>query len=989
MTASVCSTTVRSVLCIGVLACGVSHARAQTLPAPWSNRDIGATGVAGNATESGGSYTVRGAGSDIWNYTDQFHFVYRQVTGDVDLRAHVAGLEYVRPWTKGGVMIRETLTDSSRHASTFVTPARGLAFQRRIYPDGESVSTPGGSGVAPYWVRIVRSGQLFTSYVSADGATWTLVGSETLAMQATVYVGLAVVSNVSGQTAMATFTNVSVNGSGDTTPAPSEPPPPPPPGAVWSRVDVGAPALPGRATESGGTFSVTGAGVDIWSTADEFHYMYQPASGDVEIVARVATIEEAHVWSKAGVMIRETLTGPSAHAFMTGSAARGWAFQRRPSTGNVSLSSPGTAGYAPGWVRLVRSGDTFRGYESADGSTWTLVGTETVPMASDVYVGLAVTSHNTAATSNATFTNVTITRPTPGNTSPTVTLTAPANGSTFTAPATISLSATAGDTDGSVARVDFVANGQVVASDATAPYQASWSSVPQGTYNVTAVAIDNAGAATTSGTAAITVNGSGSGGPNTPPTVEMTSPANRSTYSAPASIPVAASATDNGTVARVDFYAGATYIGSDSSAPFGITWNNVAAGTYAISSAAYDDTGLATWSSSVHVTVEAAPSNTPPTVSITSPGSGATFTAPASIAISANAADSNGTVSRVDFYAGTQLVGSDTTAGYGVTWSNVPAGTYSLTAVAHDNAGAATTSAAVTVTVNPAPNTPPTVSITSPASGATFTAPASIGITANAADSNGTVSRVDFYAGTQLVGSDTTSGYGVTWSNVPAGTYSLTAVAHDNAGAATTSAAVTVTVNPAPNTPPTVSITSPGSGATFTAPASIAITASAADSNGTVSRVDFYAGAQLLGSDTTAGYGVTWTNVPAGTYSLTAVAHDNAGATATSAPVTVTVNPAPPPPPSPTSVIFNASPDHDTDVTSYSVAVFRSGDDPATAAPAATRNIGKPAPSSSTEITVDISDLVNPLPAGTYFAVVTAIGPGGSAASTPSANFTK
>ena len=104
------------------------------------------------------------------------------------------------------------------------------------------------------------------------------------------------------------------------------------------------------------------------------------------------------------------------------------------------------------------------------------------------------------------------------------------------------------------------------------------------------------------------------------------------------------------------------------------------------------------------------------------------------------------------------------------------AGNYSLTAVATDNTGAKTTSAGVTVTVAPPPNKPPTVSISTPAAGTTYTAPASMSVSATASDPDGSVVRVDFYAGTQVVGSDTSSPFSVTWSGVAAGAYNLTAL---------------------------------------------------------------------------------------------------------------------------------------------------------------------------------------------------------------------
>ena len=174
---------------------------------------------------------------------------------------------------------------------------------------------------------------------------------------------------------------------------------------------------------------------------------------------------------------------------------------------------------------------------------------------------------------------------------------------------------------------------------------------------------------------------------------------------------------------------------------------------------------------------------------------------------------------------------------HGFTWTTVAAGTYTLKAVAVDNTGASASSATATVTVSPPANQPPTVTLTAPTSGATFTAPASIALTANAADADGTVARVDFYNGTTLLGSDATAPYAFSWTSVAAGTYTLKAVAVDNTGASTSSATATVTVSPAANQPPTATLTAPASGATFTAPASISLTANAADADGTVARV--------------------------------------------------------------------------------------------------------------------------------------------------------
>ena len=374
---------------------------------------------------------------------------------------------------------------------------------------------------------------------------------------------------------------------------------------------------------------------------------------------------------------------------------------------------------------------------------------------------------------------------------------------------------------------------------------------------------------------------------NQVPVVSITSPVPGDLFTAPATVTIAASATDgDGTIAKVDFYYGSSLLISDNTAPYSYTATNVPVGSYPITALATDNAGATTTSAPVTIVVV---SNQPPVVSITSPVSGAIFTAPATVTITATATDGDGTITKVEFYQGSTLLGSDNTTPYSYTWTNVPAGSYSLTAKATDNTGAVTTSAPVAITVG-ATNKPPVVSVTSPVSGSIFTAPASVTITASASDADGTITNVDFYYESSLLISDNTAPYSYTATNVPVGSYSLTAKATDNTGAVTTSAPVTVVV--ASNQSPVVSITSPVSGAIFTAPATVTINATASDADGTITKVEFYQGSTLLGSDNTSPYSYTWTNMVAGSYSLTARATDNTGASTASPAINIIVNPA-------------------------------------------------------------------------------------------------
>jgi hypothetical protein len=192
----------------------------------------------------------------------------------------------------------------------------------------------------------------------------------------------------------------------------------------------------------------------------------------------------------------------------------------------------------------------------------------------------------------------------------------------------------------------------------------------------------------------------------------------------------------------------------------------------------------------------------------------------------------------------------------------------------------------------PPPNQPPTVTLTQPPNGATFTAPATVSLAATASDSDGTVTKVEFFNGTTKLGEDTTAPYTFTWSGVGGGTYSLTAKATDEDGATTTSSASTITVSAgSSNQPPTASITSPADGAVipWKANLTITITATASDGDGTVAKVEFRDGTTVLGQDTAAPYSFAWNKVKQGSHTLSVRATDNAGGVGTSAPVSITV----------------------------------------------------------------------------------------------------
>jgi hypothetical protein len=377
--------------------------------------------------------------------------------------------------------------------------------------------------------------------------------------------------------------------------------------------------------------------------------------------------------------------------------------------------------------------------------------------------------------------------------------------------------------------------------------------------------------------------------PNLAPTVSITAPAANVQFTQGDNISITANAADaDGTITKVEFFNGNTLLGTDTTSPYSFAWTNLPVGSFALTAKATDDKGTATVSTIVAINV-VAKANVAPTVSITAPAVNAQFTQGDNISITANAADADGTITKVEFFNGNTLLGTDTTSPYSFAWTNLPVGSFSLTAKATDDKGTVTISTAVTINVVEKPNVAPTVSITAPAANAQFTQGDNISITANAADADGTIIKVEFFNGSTLLGTDTTSPYSIAWTNLPVGSFKLTTKATDDKGTATVSTNVAINVVAKANVAPTVSITAPAANAQFTQGDNISITANAVDADGTITKVEFFNGSTLLGTDTTSPYSIAWTNLPVGSFKLTTKATDDKGTATVSTNVAINV----------------------------------------------------------------------------------------------------
>ena len=196
---------------------------------------------------------------------------------------------------------------------------------------------------------------------------------------------------------------------------------PTPPFAHFANLDVGSPQLVGSATPIETGWDLTAGGVDIWEKADQFHFVFKDMSGDFDVAVRVESFVPAHLYSKAGLMIRESLNADSAHLMLVVFADNqprnnnlgAYEMQFRPAAGldcqaiypAVRPPAPPEfpAAYPHSWLRVARRGHEFSAFASTDGKTWKLYAEKTLALARTVKVGPALTSHNPQVTAKAAF----------------------------------------------------------------------------------------------------------------------------------------------------------------------------------------------------------------------------------------------------------------------------------------------------------------------------------------------------------------------------------------------------------------------------------------------------------------------------------------------------------------------------------------------------------------------------------------------------------
>lgn len=376
------------------------------------------------------------------------------------------------------------------------------------------------------------------------------------------------------------------------------------------------------------------------------------------------------------------------------------------------------------------------------------------------------------------------------NAPPTAEIQSPARNAIFSNPAIFSVIVGATDSNGTIAQVELFLDGES-AGNGTAieagKYAINLNNIDYGEHTLIAVATDSGGRKAVSDAVGFFVNG--------PVIVTLDNPEENTLFGRPANIALTATAAnESGTVALVEFTVNGALLGNgvlSGTNQYNFIWNNAPTGIHSIRTIATDGNGVKSYSQDAKIYV-----TNNPTVNITNPLNGASYPKNTSIIFSANAQDFDGYVSKVEFFRnGTQSLGTAAIvqgSRFDLNWQYAPVGTHLITAVATDDWGKTSVSSPVSVTVS---NNPPNVSLTNPANGATYNAPTTINLSANASDTDGSIWYVEFFDGTNLIGQSYSAPFDFTWDNAFAGNHILTAKATDDDGAVSVSSPVTITVN--------------------------------------------------------------------------------------------------------------------------------------------------------------------------------------------------
>ncbi|HEY2153308.1 MAG TPA: hypothetical protein VGH34_21050 [Vicinamibacterales bacterium] len=353
-----------------------------TVPTPWQSVDVGSVGVQGSAFFQNNTFTVSGAGADIWGTSDAYHIVASGVEGaNVLIDARVTSEDAADTFAKAGVVLTNNFGAT---VILDVRPNGDIEFMSRPARGEPMQFVAGATASLPIWLELTRQGDTFTGYFSTDGTHLSVIGSTSVFMPNDITAGLAVSSHDTSALNTSAFDHVLLLNSN------------------VSDLDIGVVGAGGGTSGSGGEEQIQGSGSDIWGTEDSFHYRYNFMANDGQMQARVTSLENTSPLAKAGIMMRSSADPWSAHVLLDVKPDGGIEFMTRSTNGAETTFVAGVQRSFPVSLQLQRSGSSFTAYV-VDGTQLTEIGSVTIDLPSEVFVGLAVSSHDVGTRATGVF----------------------------------------------------------------------------------------------------------------------------------------------------------------------------------------------------------------------------------------------------------------------------------------------------------------------------------------------------------------------------------------------------------------------------------------------------------------------------------------------------------------------------------------------------------------------------------------------------------
>ncbi len=359
---------------------------------PWMGSAIGSKAT-GHFDDDDGTVVVEATGGEIYSTDDSFYYVYQTATDSQEYVLRVTNWSgSVVNETQAGLMVRSSLATGARHYMVYLTGDNKIRLRWRQYESQASSAFFGPPVTLPIWLKVVRTGNIFTAFYSNDGAQWTQVDEPQTLNQfpKEAHYGMAVASYLAGWSTTATFTN------GAATP--------------WTSAAVGEDVI-GSVFESVGLLFMEASGGDIGGTADNFYYHSLPGNGDLDLRVKMSDWD-AHGAQSAisGLMIRGSTADDAPHftVHASGPERRLQIRYRTAAGGQTTIVDGPATTPAPVWLRLVRSGNQVSGYYSPNGTNWTMIGTPQAigGLGQGYRYGFAATSNEAGNFVSATYTEV-------------------------------------------------------------------------------------------------------------------------------------------------------------------------------------------------------------------------------------------------------------------------------------------------------------------------------------------------------------------------------------------------------------------------------------------------------------------------------------------------------------------------------------------------------------------------------------------------------